>query len=208
MHGAPSIWRYGNASLPREERGCADSTPRRLPFGLDPGVAATNLYADRWSAGQALMKSTNPMGWATLAARLGDRDCEYFCIILLDTRHRFMELVELLRGTIDGASVHCRRSRRGFGSADRSVLGNLLGRRLNGIEESGAALGDLLVESVVTEVAQNVAARGRGDNAPHRLFLLFGGVVFAGEAFRLRTQARPEGFVDGLDLAGRQSLQE
>jgi DNA repair protein RadC len=43
-----------------------------------------------------------------LAVNLGDRDCEYFCIILLDAQHRFLRFVELFRGTIDGASVHPR----------------------------------------------------------------------------------------------------
>lgn len=43
---------------------------RLLPFGWDVGVAATILHADRWSAGQALMRSTNPGGWATLAAEM------------------------------------------------------------------------------------------------------------------------------------------
>jgi DNA repair protein RadC len=39
---------------------------------------------------------------------LGDRECEYFCVILLDTRHRVLRFVELFRGTIDGASVYPR----------------------------------------------------------------------------------------------------
>src|ERR1700688_2433878 len=43
-----------------------------------------------------------------LAVTLGDRDCEYFCIILLDAQHRLLRFVELFRGTIDGASVHPR----------------------------------------------------------------------------------------------------
>jgi DNA repair protein RadC len=43
-----------------------------------------------------------------LAVTLGDRDCEYFCIILLDAQFRFLRFVELFRGTIDGASVHPR----------------------------------------------------------------------------------------------------
>lgn len=43
---------------------------RLLPFGWDAGVAAMILHADRWSAGQTLMKSTNPTGWATLAAEM------------------------------------------------------------------------------------------------------------------------------------------
>lgn len=43
-----------------------------------------------------------------LAVTLGDRDCEYFCLVLLDNRHRLIDYVELFRGTIDGASVHPR----------------------------------------------------------------------------------------------------
>ena len=43
---------------------------RLLPFGWDAGVAATILHADRWNAGQALMKSTNPGGWAVLAVEI------------------------------------------------------------------------------------------------------------------------------------------
>ena len=43
-----------------------------------------------------------------LATKLGNRDCEYFCLIAVDTRHRYIDFVELFRGTIDGASVHPR----------------------------------------------------------------------------------------------------
>jgi len=43
-----------------------------------------------------------------LAVSLGARECEYFCLALLDARHRLLEFVELFRGTIDGASVHPR----------------------------------------------------------------------------------------------------
>jgi DNA repair protein RadC len=43
-----------------------------------------------------------------LAVSLGTRECEYFCLALLDARHRLIEFVELFRGTIDGASVHPR----------------------------------------------------------------------------------------------------
>ena len=43
---------------------------RLLPFGWDAGVAASILGTDRWNAGQQLMKSTNPAGWATLAAEM------------------------------------------------------------------------------------------------------------------------------------------
>jgi hypothetical protein len=43
---------------------------RLLPFGWDAGVAATILHTDRWSAGQALMRSADQDGWATLAAEV------------------------------------------------------------------------------------------------------------------------------------------
>lgn len=43
-----------------------------------------------------------------LAVTLGARDAEVFCILLLDSRHRVLEFVELFHGTIDGASVHPR----------------------------------------------------------------------------------------------------
>ncbi len=55
------------------------------------------------------VKLTNPkLVRDFLALTLGDRDCEYFCILLLDAHHRFLRFVELFRGTIDGASVHPR----------------------------------------------------------------------------------------------------
>jgi DNA repair protein RadC len=43
-----------------------------------------------------------------LTVTLGDRDCEYFCLLLLDTHHRLLQFVELFRGTIDGARVYPR----------------------------------------------------------------------------------------------------
>jgi len=43
---------------------------RLLPFGWDAGVAATILHADRWNAGQALMRSADQGAWATLAAEV------------------------------------------------------------------------------------------------------------------------------------------
>jgi DNA repair protein RadC len=43
-----------------------------------------------------------------LAIKLGTLEHEIFCVLLLDSRHRLIEFVELFRGTIDGASVHPR----------------------------------------------------------------------------------------------------
>jgi DNA repair protein RadC len=43
-----------------------------------------------------------------LSIKLGALEHETFCVLLLDSRHRLIEFVELFRGTIDGASVHPR----------------------------------------------------------------------------------------------------
>lgn len=43
-----------------------------------------------------------------LAVKLGTLEHEIFAVLLLDTRHRLIEYVELFRGTINGASVHPR----------------------------------------------------------------------------------------------------
>jgi DNA repair protein RadC len=43
-----------------------------------------------------------------LAIKLGTLEHEIFAVLLLDTRHRLIEYVELFRGTINGASVHPR----------------------------------------------------------------------------------------------------
>jgi len=43
-----------------------------------------------------------------LAIKLGALEHELFAVLLLDTRHRLIDYVELFRGTIDGASVHPR----------------------------------------------------------------------------------------------------
>jgi DNA repair protein RadC len=43
-----------------------------------------------------------------LAIKLGALEHELFAVLLLDTRHRLIDYVELFRGTVDGASVHPR----------------------------------------------------------------------------------------------------
>ena len=40
--------------------------------------------------------------------RLAPRDHEVFTILLLNSRHRLIDCLEMFRGTIDGASVHPR----------------------------------------------------------------------------------------------------
>lgn len=39
-----------------------------LPFGLNARVAALVMREDRWTAGAALMRAVNPVGWAQLSA--------------------------------------------------------------------------------------------------------------------------------------------
>lgn len=43
-----------------------------------------------------------------LQVALGPLEHEVFCVLALDCRHRFIAMLELFRGTIDGASVHPR----------------------------------------------------------------------------------------------------
>jgi DNA repair protein RadC len=43
-----------------------------------------------------------------LSTKLGTLEHETFCVMLLDSRHRLIEFVELFRGTVDGASVYPR----------------------------------------------------------------------------------------------------
>jgi hypothetical protein len=43
---------------------------RLLPFGWEAAAASAIMHTDRWNAGQTLMKSSNPAGWATLAAEI------------------------------------------------------------------------------------------------------------------------------------------
>lgn len=43
-----------------------------------------------------------------LSTALATRPYEVFCVLFLDNRHRAIAMVELFRGTIDGASVHPR----------------------------------------------------------------------------------------------------
>jgi DNA repair protein RadC len=68
--------------------------------------AARAVLARRIRRGTALSSPTTTREF--LAVRLGDREHEVFCCLFVDARHRLIELVELFRGTIDGASVHPR----------------------------------------------------------------------------------------------------
>jgi DNA repair protein RadC len=85
----------------RDERG------EFIPANGDAVVAAAKAHLRRRvRRGVALTSPSVVRDF--LSVTLGDRDCEYFCVLCLDSRHRFLRFVELFRGTIDGASVHPR----------------------------------------------------------------------------------------------------
>jgi DNA repair protein RadC len=69
-------------------------------------AAAQNYLRNRVRRGASLQSPSAVREYLTVA--LGDRDCEYFCVILLDCRHRVLRYLEMFRGTIDGASVYPR----------------------------------------------------------------------------------------------------
>ena len=69
-------------------------------------MAARAVLAHRVRRG-ALLQSPQKVG-EYLTMRLGNLDYECFGLILVDTRHRVIDCVELFRGTIDGASVYPR----------------------------------------------------------------------------------------------------
>ena len=79
---------------------------------LRPATAKEVIAASRWlmtrrvRRGVALDSPSVVRDFLT--NKLGALEHEVFAVLLLDTRHRLIEYVELFRGTIDGASVHPR----------------------------------------------------------------------------------------------------
>src|SRR3546814_8720693 len=68
--------------------------------------AARRLVDQRLQRGVTL--SDPSVAKEFLRLRMATLEHEVFVAILLDTRHRVLEFVELFRGTIDGAEVHPR----------------------------------------------------------------------------------------------------
>src|SRR3546814_17369317 len=68
--------------------------------------AARRLVDQRLQRGVTL--SDPSVAKEFLRLRMATLEHEVFVAILLDTRHRVLEFVELFRGTIDGAEVHTR----------------------------------------------------------------------------------------------------
>ena len=80
---------------------------------LRPATAGEVIAASRWLMTRRVRRGT-AHGLTARRTRIPDRSSsghlehEVFAVLLLDTRHRLIEYVELFRGTIDGASVHPR----------------------------------------------------------------------------------------------------
>jgi len=70
-------------------------------------VAAAREYLNRRVRRGVALKSPQAVR-DFLALKLGNRDCEFFCVLCVDSQHRLLRFVELFRGTIDRASVHPR----------------------------------------------------------------------------------------------------
>lgn len=85
----------------RDERG------QFVPAGGEEIVAGAKAYL-RSRVRRGIPLTSPQVVRDFLMIHLAERDCEYFCLLLLDTRHRLLKFVELFRGTIDRASVHVR----------------------------------------------------------------------------------------------------
>jgi DNA repair protein RadC len=84
-----------------------DELGQFVPAGADEIVAGAKAYL-RSRVRRGIPLTSPQVVRDFLTVHLAERDCEYFCLLLLDTRHRFLKFVELFRGTIDRASVHVR----------------------------------------------------------------------------------------------------
>lgn len=92
----------GNETLyVRDERG------EFIPAKGDDVLAAAKAHLNR-RVRRGVSLTSPRLVRDFLTTKLGGRDCEFFCIMAVDARHRLIEYVELFRGTIDGASVHPR----------------------------------------------------------------------------------------------------
>lgn len=68
--------------------------------------AARRVLAERFRPGRSLRSPELVQEYLRFA--LASKEHEVFCLIGLDARHRLLGLVELFRGTVDGAQVHPR----------------------------------------------------------------------------------------------------
>jgi DNA repair protein RadC len=68
--------------------------------------AARRVLAERFRPGRSLRSPELVQEYLRFA--LASKEYEVFCLIGLDARHRLLGMVELFRGTVDGAQVHPR----------------------------------------------------------------------------------------------------
>jgi DNA repair protein RadC len=68
--------------------------------------AARRVLAQRFRPGRSLRSPELVQEYLRFA--LASREHEVFCLICLDARHRLLAMVELFRGTVNGAQVHPR----------------------------------------------------------------------------------------------------
>ena len=80
---------------------------RYAPAGADQVLQAAQEIVDARMARGASFKDP-AVACAFFRDKLGHLEREVFAVVLLDTRHRLIEYVELFQGTIDGAEVHPR----------------------------------------------------------------------------------------------------
>ena len=69
-------------------------------------AGARHALAIRVRKGTALTSPKLVRDYLTM--RLAPRECEYFSVLHLDSRHGLLHCADMFRGTIDGASVHPR----------------------------------------------------------------------------------------------------
>jgi DNA repair protein RadC len=78
-----------------------------VPAGPEDIIAAAKAYL-RTRVRRGIPLTSPQVVRDFLTVNLAEREIEYFCLLLLDSRHRLIKFVELFRGTIDRASVHVR----------------------------------------------------------------------------------------------------
>ena len=79
----------------------------KVASGQDILERANALISQRYRPGAPVLSAPNRTR-EFLRLKLGGLDHEIFSLLLLDSRHRLIEYVELFRGSIQSASVHPR----------------------------------------------------------------------------------------------------
>src|SRR5947208_16963191 len=83
-----------------------DTSSYRLATFEETLQAARRVLAARFRPGRSLRSPELVQDYLRFA--LASKEYEVFCLIGLDARHRLLGMVDLLRGTVDGAAIHPR----------------------------------------------------------------------------------------------------